>query len=81
MRTSRYAFASALNPLLGAMAGLASFIRADPHPAADDNPFKLQELATIKAVSELTGGARRLRDAGFEHLFMPCTAKPTRSPN
>lgn len=69
MRVSRYAFASALNPLLGAVACLASIVRADPHPAADDNPFKLQELAMIKAVSELTGGARRLRDAGCEHLF------------
>ena len=41
---------------------------ANPHPTTDDNPFKLQERATIKAISELTGGARRLRDAGFEHL-------------
>jgi Protein of unknown function (DUF3141) len=70
MRTSRYAFSSALNPLFaGVIASLASFIRLNPHPAADDNPFKSQELATIKAISDLVYCARRLRDGGCEQLF------------
>ena len=70
MRTSRYAFASAFNPLFaGVIASLASFIRLNPHPTTDDNPFKSQELATIKAISDLVYCLRHLRDDGCEQLF------------
>lgn len=69
MRVSRYAFASALNPLFGATASLAAFIRANPHPTTAANPFKLQEREGITAISEWIEGVRRLRDAGSEHLF------------
>lgn len=69
MRVSRYAFASGLNPLLRAPAGLAAFIRTNPHPTMAANPFKLQERAGLKAISGWIEGVRRLRDAGAEHLF------------
>lgn len=69
MRVSRYAFASALNPLLGATSDLAAFIRTNPHPTPATNPFKRQESAGIKAISNWIEGVRRLRDAGSEGLF------------
>lgn len=69
MRTSRYAFATAFNPWLRALSGIAASVGQDRHPAPDDNPFKVRESEAFRTVRDTIENGRKLRDLGFEHLF------------
>jgi hypothetical protein len=69
MRTGRYAFATAFNPWLRAMAPLASAVAERRHSISDDNLFKAREVETFGAVRDLVARWRRQRDLNYERLF------------
>ena len=69
MRASRYMFGSLFNPFMYGVATIASAIRGNRHPVADDTPFKLTESALAKGVHEALTQFRTTRDEALEKLF------------
>ena len=69
MRTSRYLLSEGFMPWMRDVRWLAEQVAADRHPAAADNPFKVEEEHVVSRVAEGIEQGRRLRDALWERLF------------
>ncbi|MFG1389403.1 DUF3141 domain-containing protein, partial [Xanthobacter versatilis] len=69
MRTSRYLLSEGFMPWMRGVRWLAEQVAADRHPAAADNPFKVEEEHVVSRVAEGIEQGRRLRDALWERLF------------
>lgn len=69
MRTSRYMFASAFNPMMQMIGAAACAIRQDRHPVPDDAPLKKAETALFDGVHEALSHSRKTRDLALEGYF------------
>ncbi|MFG1330899.1 DUF3141 domain-containing protein [Xanthobacter autotrophicus] len=69
MRTSRLLLSEGFLPWMRGVHWLAERIGADRHPAAPDNPFKVEEEQTISRITAAIEQRRRLRDAAWERVF------------
>lgn len=69
MRVSRYAFGTAFNPLMPAVAALAGAIRAHRHPASESSPARELEAAAFRQVHDILEDLRKARDTTFERVF------------
>jgi len=69
MRVSRLMFGSSFNPVMPAIASLASGIRSDRHALPEDAPFKKAEAAVFDSVREALTRARVTRDDALEQVF------------
>lgn len=80
MRTSRYLLSEGFMPWMRGIHFLAERISAHRHPAAPDNPFKVQETRFADGVAETIEAGRRLRDAFFERVFDAAYGGPAALP-
>jgi hypothetical protein len=76
MRLSRYAFATAFNPWMRAIAPVAAAVARDRHAVADDNPLKAREIETLNAIRDLVVEWRHLRDFAYERAFAAIYGSP-----
>ena len=62
-------FGSSFNPVMPAIASLASGIRNDRHALPDDAPLKKAEAAVFDSVRQSLIRARVTRDDALEQMF------------
>lgn len=69
MRVQRYAFATALNPMMASLVPCAAWVGANRQPVEPANVFSTAEAQAARGVVNVMDKGRHLRDAMGETLF------------
>nr|WP_297461408.1 DUF3141 domain-containing protein [uncultured Halomonas sp.] len=71
-----YKLLSDRNPAMSPLPVMADAVKADRHPVADDNPFRVFEGMLSDRIVDGLNGYRDMRDQGTEQAFMAIYGQP-----